>query len=342
MFEIIDPGSMTTVQDIGRQHGQSLGIPPSGAQDSLALRIANLLVGNGPGGPLILRDDPGAAGLEILLVGPRLRAVSDCVIAITGAEMSPKINGKSVPQWQALPLRAGDVLAIGTARTGVRAYLAFAGGIDVPLYLGSRATHVRGGFGGWEGRALKAGDRLSLGAERESSDALIGRKLRPELVPNYPARREVRAIAGPDDYLFTPESVQTFFSADWTLNPKSDRTGHRYIGPQLFFLPGRPEYLIHDAGADPSNIVIDPGAPVGTIQVPSGVEPIVMGVDSPTIGGYARIGVVISIDMSRVGQTRPGEVTRFVRVDHNEALDALREQEALLLNPGIISREVWV
>ena len=109
-----------------------------------------------------------------------------------------------------------------------------------------------------------------------------------------------------------------------------------------FFCLDRAEYLIHDAGVDPSNIVIDPGAPVGTIQVPSGVEPIVMGVDSPTIGGYARIGVVISPDMSRVGQTRPGEVTRFVRVDQNEALDALREQEALLLNPGIISREVWV
>jgi allophanate hydrolase subunit 2 len=133
--------------------------------------------------------------------------------------------------------------------------------------------------------------------------------------------------------------VQTFVSADWTLNPKSDRTGHR---PQLFFLPGRTEYLIHDAGADPSNIVIDPGAPVGTIQVPSGVEPIVMGVDSPRIGGYARIGAVISLEMSRVGQTRPGEVTRFVRVDQNEAPDGLREQEALLLDPGIISREVWV
>jgi allophanate hydrolase subunit 2 len=133
--------------------------------------------------------------------------------------------------------------------------------------------------------------------------------------------------------------VQTFVSADWTLNPKSDRTGHR---PQLFFLPRRTEYLIHDAGADPSNIVTDPGAPVGTIQVPSGGEPIVMGVDSPRIGEYARIGVVISLEMSRVGQTRPGEVTRFVRVDQNEAPDGLREQEALLLDPGIISREVWV
>jgi Carboxyltransferase domain, subdomain A and B len=103
----------------------------------------------------------------------------------------------------------------------------------------------------------RAGDCLSLGAERESIDALVGRKLRPELVPKYSARWEVRAIAGPDDYLFTPESVQKFSSADWTLNPKSDRTGHRYVGPQLFFLPARADHLIHDAGADPSNIVID-------------------------------------------------------------------------------------
>ncbi len=130
------------------------------------------------------------------------------------------------------------------------------------------------------------------------------------------------------------------------LSPRIGPSIRSPIGPATarssIFLPGRTEYLIHDAGADPSNIVIDPGAPVGTIQVPSGVEPIVMGVDSPRIGGYARIGVVISLEMSRVGQTRPGEVTRFVRVDQNEAPDGLREQEALLLDPGIISREVWV
>lgn len=338
MFEVIEPGASTTVQDVGRQHGQSLGIPPSGAQDTFSLRIANLLVGNAPGGPLILRDDCGAAGLEILLVGPKLRVIEDCIVALTGADIAPKINGAAVPQWQALSLRRGDVLSFGTARKGARAYVAFAGGIDVPLYLGSRSTHLRGGFGGWHGRALQKGDRLPLGPGTPNAEGIAGRALRPDLVPSYAAPWQVRVVPGPDDYLFTPESVETFFSADWKLNPKADRTGFRFVGPHLSFRPGRPEYLVQDAGADPSNIVIDPGAPVGTIQVPSGVEPIVMGVDSPTIGGYARVGVVISTDMSRIGQIRPGEVTRFVRVTHEEALEILRRQETMLHDPGILVR----
>lgn len=338
MFEIIDPGAQTTVQDVGRQQGQSLGIPPSGAQDTFALRCANLLVGNSPGGPLILRDDPGAAGLEILLLGPKLRAVEDCVIAVTGAEISPKINGAAVPQWQALHLAAGDMLSLGTAKTGARAYLAFAGGIDVPVYLGSRATHLRGGFGGWHGRALQKGDRVPLGPS-PSKGKVLHRALRADLVPVYAAPWRIRVVPGPDDYLFTEESVETFLSVDWKLNPKGDRTGFRFIGPKLSFKPGRADYLIRDAGADPSNIVIDPGAPVGTIQVPSGVEPIVMGVDSPTIGGYARVGVVISSDMTRIGQMRPGETARFVRVTQGEAVSILRKQEMLMCDPAIITQE---
>jgi allophanate hydrolase subunit 2 len=147
----------------------------------------------------------------------------------------------------------------------------------------------------------------------------------------------VRVIRGPEDHLFTDESVETFFGIEWRLNARSDRTGFRFIGPPLSFRLGeRPDYLIQDAGADPSNIVIDPGAPVGTIQVPSGVEPIVLGVDAPSIGGYARIGVAISVDMSAVGQARPGEATRFVPVSHDEAVAVLRAQEALIDESSVL------
>lgn len=337
MLEVIAPGLATTVQDVGRRHGQALGIPPSGAQDAFALRIANLLVGNPTGGPLILRDDPGAAGLEMLLIGPTLRALTPTVVALAGADMTPLINGTAAPLWQAVALQAGDVLAFAPPKRGARGYLAVHGGIDVPLYLGSRSTHVRGGFGGHEGRALKAGDRLPIGRATHDAGDLVGRRLRRELIPCHEPPHRVRVIKGPDDYLFAPESVALFFSTAWRLNAKSDRTGFRYVGPPLRFPPGeRPGYLIQDAGADPSNIVIDPGAPVGTIQVPSGVEPIVLGVDAPSIGGYARIGVVITVDMTAVGQTRPGEATHFIPVTHEEAVQALRDQEDLIAEASVM------
>jgi biotin-dependent carboxylase-like uncharacterized protein len=315
----------------------ALGIPPSGAQDGFALRVANLLVGNPTGGPLIIRDDPGSAGIEITLAGLKVRASADHVVALTGADHGATVDGEPAPAWSSFLLRKGQTLACGMAKTGARGYLAVHGGIDVPPYLGSRATHVSGRFGGFEGRPLQKGDRLPVGTPTEATPALLGRRLRPELLPRYGQPWQVRVVAGPEAHLFTEESVETFYGTVWKLNPKADRTGMRYIGPQLGFKPGRPKYLIEDAGKDPSNIVIDPGAPVGTIQVPSGVEPIVLGVDSPSIGGYTRIGVVISIDMSRIGQTLPFDETRFVPVSHEEAVAALAEQESWIAEANIVT-----
>ncbi len=337
MLEVLDGGLRTTVQDMGRCGGQALGIPPSGAQDGFALRIANLLAGNPPGGPPVVGGEPGAAGLEMTLGRLRLRALEDHVLALTGADTGATVDGEAAPCWSSFVLRAGQTLACGLARRGARAYLAVHGGIDVPPYRGSRATHVGGGFGGLEGRALGEGDRLPVGAASASAGALAGRRLRPDLVPPYEAPHEVRVVAGPEAHLFTAASVETFHATPWKLNPRADRTGMRFIGPELSFRPGRPGYLVEDAGLDPSNIVIDPGAPVGTIQVPSGVEPIVLCVDSPSIGGYTRIAVAISTDMGRVGQVRPFEETRFVRIGHEDAVAALAEQEALLADPAIIA-----
>ena len=336
MLEVLDGGLRTTVQDTGRRGGQALGIPPSGAQDGFALRIANLLAGNPAGGPLVVREDPGAAGLEITLGRLKLRALADHAVALAGADTCATVDGEAVPCWSSFVLRRGRTLACGMARSGARGYLAVHGGIDVPLYRGSRATHVGGGFGGLEGRALKQGDRLPVAAASLPAAEVAGRRLRPDLVPRYAPPHRVRAVAGPEEHRFTADSVATFYATAWTLNPKADRTGMRFIGPALSFRPGRPRYLIEDAGADPSNIVIDPGAPVGTVQVPSGVEPIVLGVDSPSIGGYARIAVVISTDMGRVGQARPFEEVRFVRISHEDAVAALAEQEALIADPDII------
>ena len=336
MLEVIDGGLRTTVQDMGRRGGQALGIPPSGAQDGFALRIANLLVGNPPGGPLVVRDDPGAAGLEMTLGRLKLRALQDHVLALTGADTGATVDGEAVPCWTSFVLREGQTLACGLAQSGARAYLAVHGGIDVPLYRGSRATHVSGGFGGLEGRPLEKGDRLPVGSATAAPAELARRRLRPDLVPAYAPPMQVRTVAGPEEHHFTVESVEIFYATAWKLNPKADRTGMRFIGPELSFKPGRPHYLIEDAGKDPSNIVIDPGAPVGTVQVPSGVEPIVLCVDSPSIGGYARIAIVISTDMARIGQVRPFEETRFVRISHEDAVAVLGEQEALIANPDII------
>ncbi len=336
MLEVIDGGLRTTVQDMGRRGGQALGIPPSGAQDGFALRIANLLVGNPPGGPLLIRDDPGAAGLEMTLGRLKLRALEDHVLALTGADTGATLDGEAVPCWTSFVLHEGQTLACGLAQSGARAYLAVHGGIDVPLYRGSRATHVSGGFGGLEGRPLAQDDRLPVGAATAAAAALAGRRLRPDLIPGYAPPMRVRTDAGPEEHHFTADSVEAFYATAWKLNPKADRTGMRFIGQELSFKPGRPHYLIEDAGKDPSNIVIDPGAPVGTVQVPSGVEPIVLCVDSPSIGGYARIAIVISADMARIGQVRPFEETRFVRISHEEAVAVLAEQEALIANPDII------
>ena len=336
MLEVLDGGLSTTVQDMGRQGALALGIPPSGAQDAFALRAGNLLVGNPTGGPLIIRKEPGAAGLEITLGRLVVRAVTDLIVALSGADLGATVDGAPARRWEAFLLRRGQVLACGMAKCGARGYLAIRGGIDVPAYLGSRATHINGGFGGFEGRALKAGDRLPVGASPGDAALFVGRRLRPGLVPTYEPPWNVRVVSGPEAHLFTEESVAVFYDTEWKLNPKSDRTGMRFIGPKLGFKPGRPRYLVEDAGTDPSNIVIDPGAPVGTIQVPSGVEPIMLAVDSPTIGGYTRIGVVISVDMSVIGQARPFEAVRFVRCSYEDAVAALRAQNALIAETSLV------
>jgi biotin-dependent carboxylase-like uncharacterized protein len=328
MLEVISGGPQTTVQDLGRPGYLHTGMPPSGAFDSFSLRVGNLLVGNNSGGRYLVGRDPGDAGLEVLLLGCGLRATADHIIAVTGGDLAPTLNDAPLPMWQTVRVRAGDVIAFQAPRLGVRAYLAIAGGIDVPPFLGSRATNVRAAVGGVEGRGLKTGDRLVIGKPGRDLAALEGRAWPEAARPAFGVPWTVRVVLGPQDHLFAPESVETFLTVDWKLSPISDRMGCRYIGPKLEFLP-RPDYLIEQAGSDPSNIV-DDGTPLGGIQVPSGLEPIVMGSDVPSFGGYAKIATVISSDIGVVGQGKPGDVVRFRAVGIEEAEEIGLAQEALL------------
>jgi antagonist of KipI len=334
MLEILDGGPQTTIQDLGRAGFLQTGMPPSGAFDAYSLRAANLLVGNDPGDRYLVGRNPGDAGLEVLLFGCRLRALADHVVAVTGGDLSPVVNGSPMPMWQAVLLRGGDEVAFRAPRAGVRAYLAVAGGIDVPRFMGSRSTNIRAGVGGIDGRALRTGDLLETGKPTGPVGRLTGRTWAESQRRKLGAPWTVRVVLGPQDELFTPESVETFLTADWTLSPVSDRMGCRYIGPRLEFLP-RPAYLVEQAGSDPSNVV-DDGTPLGGIQVPSGLEPIVMGADMPSIGGYAKIATVISTDIGIVGQGKPGDVVRFRAVTPDEAEDIGLAQEATMSESSVV------
>ncbi len=335
MLEILDGGFHATIQDCGRPGYLATGMPPSGPMDRFALAISNILVGNDPGDPYLIGKNPGDAGIEVLFSGFRFRVLGDTVIAITGADLSPHINGSPAAMWTALRLRAGDVVSFDEVRAGARAYVAVAGGIDVPVMMGSRATNVRAFIGGVEGRTLRAGDILRTFPPKQPLGALAGRRLREDLIPVYSHHYIVRVILGPQDYLFTDDSVVTFLSYDWKLSPVSDRMGCRFIGPKLEFKP-RPAYLVEQAGSDPSNIV-DDAIPVGGIQVPGGLEPIVLHVDGPSLGGYAKIATVISADLGKIGQMQPFDTVRFEAVSVPEAVEALRQMEAVIAESSIVS-----
>jgi biotin-dependent carboxylase-like uncharacterized protein len=324
-IDVIRPGLQTTIQDGGRPGYLSRGIPPAGAQDYRSFALASLLVGNPLPPPPLAPGDPGLAGLEILAIGPTLAFDAPAIVALTGGHVEATLDGDPVPSWTALAVPAGATLKVGKVGPGARAYLAVAGGIDVPRYLGSRATFVRGGQGGFEGRALRKGDRLALAPA--VGDDHAGRTVPEELRRSLDVRPwRVRVVPGPQDHLFTEAGLELFFTAEWKLSPTSDRMGFRFIGSALE-MRERPDYLVRDAGSGPADIV-DDITPVGGIQVPGGIEPIAMGVENPTAGGYAKIGTVISTDLGVLGQIRPMEPVRFVAVDVDEAQQIARDEQA--------------
>ena len=312
-IDVIKPGLATSVQDAGRPHYYHLGIPLSGALDQYAFTAANLLVGN----------DAGAAVLEAALLGPELVFRTPAIIAITGAEAAPKVNGEARPRNESFAVKADDRLTFDFMKAGARIYIAVAGGIEVPPILGSRSTYALGALGGFDGRKLGVGDVVPVGKARPGARA--GRVLAKDLVPTYPKSLELRVLTGLYFHRLTEEAAKSFFEDTWTVAPEADRIGYRYRkGRALSFRERKQPF---GAGSDPSNIV-DAPYPYGSIQVPGGLEPIILHRDAVSGGGYAMIGTVVSADMDRIGQMQPNNLARFVAIEMPAALKARAEYES--------------
>jgi len=303
VFEVVQPGLLATVQDKGRYGYQQYGVPVSGAMDSYALMVANLLVGN----------SEGDACLEITVLGPRLRIIGDTLIAITGADLSPALNNNPLPMWEAVKVCYGDTISFGHPKRGCRSYLAVAGGIDVPEVMGSRSTYIKSRLGGLEGRSLRPGDRLRSGATRVEFSA---RKLPSQYIFEYKAENELRVILGPQDDYFTERGIQTFLHSEYRISVQADRMGYRLEGPPIE----------HKAGAD----IVSDGVPPGAVQVPGDGLPIILLADRQTTGGYVKIATVSTIDLSKLAQAKPGDRVRFLRVTEEEAYQLLIEYDRII------------
>jgi biotin-dependent carboxylase-like uncharacterized protein len=316
MLKILQGGLETTVQDRGRYKWYRIGMPPAGAMDQFSFRVGNMLVGN----------PEDAAGLEITFQGPEVETDDDAILAVTGADISLRINGAPVPQWTAHYVAKGSKISCGPVQRGVRAYLCIAGGIDIPPRLGSRSTYMLGRFGGVEGRRLMANEQLPIGAWTANAEALVGRQIRRGLIPELEHETELRIVIGMCADRLLDESLDEFLSARWQVSTESNRVGYRLKGPRFKFKEREQPF---GAGSDPSNVV-DLGYPVGSIQVPGGQEAILLMRDAVTLGGYATIGTVIQCDLDRAAQAEPGSGLRFRAVDIESALRARAAYKARL------------
>jgi len=292
LFEVIAPGILTTVQDLGRFGYQRYGIPVAGAMDSYAAKVANILAGNAE----------NSACLEMTLTGPTLKAINPCNIAITGADFAPTVNGERIDMWTARPVKKGDMLSFSSAQDGCRGYLTISGGIEVPSVLGSRSTYVRGGFGGYRGRTLRNGDILrGILSEPRTRIRYVPR----EYIPSYTSHANIRVVLGPQDDFFTENGIKTYLNSRYEVTPDSDRMGYRLSGPAI------------EHSKEPE--IVSDGVAVGAIQVPGDRMPIVLMKDAQTTGGYPKIAHVVSPDLDRVAQLRPGDSLRFGRIEIHEA-----------------------
>ncbi|HRY43263.1 MAG TPA: biotin-dependent carboxyltransferase family protein [Thermoanaerobaculia bacterium] len=307
MIRVLVPGLLTTVQDLGRSGLGAFGVPIGGAADAHALRLGNLLLGN----------DEGAAALEATLVGPELLFEEAAVVALAGAPFGAQLDGVPLPVWEAVKVPAGGRLAMGRAFSGTRAYVCVRGGLDVPSVLGSRATDVATGFGGLDGRPLRAGDRLSVGTARGEPR---GRRVDAAAARWSGPRRRLRVTRGPQGDWFREDVVEAFLSRPFRVSASSSRTGVRLEGKPL---------------AAPTRSLVTEGVVAGAVQVPPAGLPIVLLVEHPSTGGYPKIGSVISADLSALAQLRPGEEVRFARVSFEEARRLFLDREARLGAPGV-------
>lgn len=295
---ILSPGPLTTVQDSGRFGALGKGFSPGGAMDMDAMTVANLLVGNAP----------GVGVLEMTMLGITARFDCETVIALTGADMSTRLNDEPIARYASIAVHSGDILSMKAAKNGVRAYLSVAGGFDLPLVMGSVSTNLKCALGGFQGRKLKTGDELPL---NQSGAPFLPRQVSPP--EDYPDCISLRVLLGPQDDAFTQKGIDTFLGCEYTVTDKADRMGIRLSG----------EIIESKNGVD----ILSDGIAAGSVQIPASGTPIIMMADRQTTGGYAKIATVISADLSRAAQARPGTRIRFVRVTEAEAIRLRRDAE---------------
>ncbi|MCD8348558.1 MAG: biotin-dependent carboxyltransferase family protein [Lachnospiraceae bacterium] len=294
-IRVLNPGALTTVQDFGRTGYQALGMPCSGVMDTRAYQAANDLVGN----------EHGEAVLEFTLFGGVYQFEGDAILALTGADMVPLLDGAACPMNRPFPVKKGQTLMAGTALSGCRSYLALSGGIDVPIVLGSRSTNLKCAIGGFEGRTLKTGDLLPVGIS-----SVIYEEIADRSAPSYtyPEDLTVRVIGGPQEDLFSDEGLKTFYTNAYTVSQESDRMGCRLTGSAIESRHGTD--IVSDA------IVF------GSIQVTPAGQPIILLADRQTTGGYAKIATVCTADLPALAQVRPGYTVRFQKI----TVEAAQEQ----------------
>ena len=302
-FEVIEPGILTTIQDSGRFGFSRFGVPPSGALDSFSFRVANLLVNN----------QGNEACLETTLMGLKLRALGEFIIAITGGDLSPTLNGEPLEMWRTHLLIEGDVVTFKKIRSGCRAYLSASGGFIVPEVMGSRSTYLSGKFGGLEGRPLRKGDIL-FRPDSPSPLNRLGLRFPEEWIPLFEKEGTLRVIPGPQDHHFTQKGFQTFCSSAYQVTPRCDRMGVRLDGPKI------------ERRADVEESIISEGFLSGAIQVPGDGKPIII-LNELVTGGYTKIATVISVDLTKVAQLKPGDRVRFNPISIEEAYQLLKEDE---------------
>ena len=302
-------GPLTTVQDKGRLGYQNLGFSASGAMDRRALRLANLLLDN----------EENAAVLEVTMVGPKFTFESPNCFVLTGADLKASLNGQALETNRVYAAGAGDVVDFPQSfpSRGARAYIGFAGGLDLPPLMGSRSTYLKGKMGGLEGRGLKAGDRLEFLAPRPQLPNLEKRRLPEDFEAVYGGRQvKIRVILGPQEDSFTPEGLEIFLRQPYRVTPNSDRMGSRLDGP----------VIPHKGRAD----IISDGIAFGAIQVPSEGKPIILLADRQSTGGYTKIANVITVDLPKVAQRMVGDEIRFEAVSVEQAQQWLRQEEEAL------------
>jgi antagonist of KipI len=303
ILEILSPGALTSVQDLGRYGHGRYGVAPSGALDTFAMRIANLLVGN--------REDQ--ACLEAMLLGPRIKILTDTVVAVTGGNLLPHRSKQPMEMWRAHVLKKNDILTFKAPVSGLRAYIAVGGGIGVATVMGSRSTNLPSGFGGYQGRPVKRGDILLSEFSCDDLNA-AGRTFNSDEIPHYPQKWAIRVTWGPQDEHFSAVSRNLFSNAWYKMSAESDRTGIRLQGPVI------------DCKSDIEESIISEGVIAGSIQIPGDGKPIIILGETVT-GGYRKIATVISADLPLLGQIKPGDDLQFETVSLETAHQALHDLE---------------